>query len=416
MHCSRCSTENPERAKFCLECGSPLTVTGLLHEPYLHPAEAERRQLTCLSCDLVNSVELSERVDPEELRGILATYRRVCTSVVRRFDGHVHDYSGDGIMVYFGFPTAHEDDAQRAVRSGLGIVEAVGQLGRRLSPERGIEGHVRVGIDTGLVVAGAMTAGEGVDPAWAVGVTPNVAARLQCMAATDSVVISAATYRLIAGLFDCRELGFHPIRGISQPMAIYQVLHESGARTRLDVAAKRGLLQMHGRDDELRTLTERWSRARGGHGSVALVVGEPGIGKSRLIRSLQQHVAQSPDSFLIPLAGSPYHTNTAFHAVVELLERVLEFGPEDTVEQRLDKIDGLAAQYGLDRPSVVPPLADLLGVPFHGRYPPLDLPVDRQRQLVIDTLVGICSRGPATSPSSSSSRICTGWTPRRSTC
>src|SRR5829696_3950355 len=191
MHCSNCSTENPTRAKFCLECGSPLTATAIPHEEALRPAEAERRQLTCLSCDLVNSVELSERIDPEELRGILATYRRVCTSVVRRFDGHVHDYSGDGIMVYFGLPTAHEDDAQRAVRSGLGIVEAVGQLSRRLSEDEGIDLHVRVGIDTGLVVAGRMTAGRGVEPASAVGVTPNVAARMQSLAAPDSVVISA---------------------------------------------------------------------------------------------------------------------------------------------------------------------------------------------------------------------------------
>ena len=387
MHCSRCSTENPERAKFCLECGSPLTAP--LPESAGHPAEAERRQLTCLSCDLVNSVELSERVDPEELREILAGYRRVCTTVVRRFDGHVHDYSGDGIMVYFGFPTAHEDDAQRAVRSGLGIVEAVGQLSRRLSSDRGIDLHVRVGIDTGLVVAGAMTGGEGVEPAAAVGVTPNIAARLQSLAAPDSVVISGAAYRLIAGFFDCRELGFQPIRGISQPMAIYQVLHESAARTRLDVAAQRGLPPMHGRDDELRRLTGRWAQARAGQGSVALVVGEPGIGKSRLIRSLQEHVAQSPDAFLIPLASSPYYANTAFHPVVQHVERVLEFAPEDTAEQRLDKIDGLLAQYGLDRPSVVPLLADLLGLPFEDRYPPLDLPTDRQRQLTIDTLVGL---------------------------
>jgi predicted ATPase/class 3 adenylate cyclase len=350
---------------------------------------AERRQLTCLSCDLVNSVELSERVDPEELREILATYRRACTSVVRRFDGHIHDYSGDGIMAYFGLPTAHEDDAQRAVRAALGIVEAVGQLSRSLSSDGGPELHVRVGIDTGLVVAGSMTADEGAGSASAVGVTPNVAARLQSLAAPDSAVISAAAYRLVAGLFDCQELGFRSIRGISRPMAIYRVVHESAARTRLDVAAQRGLPPMRGRDGELRRLTELWTRARAGQGSAALVLGEPGIGKSRLIRALQQHAAQSPDAFLIPLAGSPYHTNTAFHPVVQLLERVLEVAPENTAEQRLDKIDGLLAQYGLDRPSVAPLLAELLGVPSGDRYAPSDLPVDRQRQLTIDTLVGL---------------------------
>ena len=343
--------------------------------------------MTCLFCDLVNSVGLSERLDPEELRETLAAYHRVCGTVVRRFEGHVHNYLGDGIMVYFGFPSAHEDDAQRAVRSGLRIVEAVEQLNSRLQSEYGIDLHVRIGIDTGLVVAGALAADEDVEAA-AVGVPPNIAARLQALAAPDSVVISAAAYRLIAGYFDCRELGFHTIKGISQPMAIYHVLHESGARTRLDVAARRGLPPMQGRDDELATLADRWAQARAGQGSVALMAGEPGIGKSRLIWALQQHVAQSPDAFLIHLDCSPYFMNTAFYPVVQMLERVLEFGLDDT-EQRLDKMDGLLAQYGFDLPAVGPLLARLLAVPFEGRYPPLDLPADRQRQLTIEALVTI---------------------------
>jgi len=370
-------------------------------------AEPERRQLTCLFCDLVNSVGLSERLDPEELRETLAAYHRVCATVVRRFEGHIHDYSGDGIMVFFGFPSAHEDDAQRAVRSGLGIVEAVEQLNSRVQSEYGIDLHVRIGIDTGLVVAGALAADEGLEAtaavgvppniaarlqaleaSAAVGVPPNIAARLQALAAPDSVVISAATYRLIAGFFDCRELGFHTIRGISQPMAIYHVLHQSGARTRLDVAARRGLPPMQGRDDELATLADRWAQARAGQGGVALMAGEPGIGKSRLIWALQQHVAQSPDASLIHLDCSPYFMNTAFYPVVQLLERALEFGLDDT-EQRLDKLDGLLAQYGFDLPTVAPLLARLLAVQFEGRYPPLDLPADRQRQLTIDALIKI---------------------------
>jgi predicted ATPase/class 3 adenylate cyclase len=388
MRCSRCNAENPARAKFCLECGSPLTLVEAA-TPVAVSVGAERRQLTCLFCDLVNSVGLSERLDPEELRETLGAYHRVCASVVRRFEGHIHDYSGDGMMVYFGFPSAHEDDTQRAVRSGLGIVEAVGQLTSRLQSERGIDLHVRIGIDTGLVVAGSIAADEGTEATAAIGAPPNIAARLQALAAPDSVVISAAAYRLIAGYFNCRELGFQAIRGISRPMAIYQVLHESGARTRLDVAAKRGLSPMEGRDGELVTLADRWARARAGQGSVALVAGEPGIGKSRLIWALQQHVAQSPDAFLVHLSCSPYFANTAFYPFVQLLERILEFGPDDTVEQRLDKIDGLLAQYGFDLPTVAPLLARLLAVPFEDRYPPLDLPADRQRQLTIDALVTI---------------------------
>jgi class 3 adenylate cyclase/predicted ATPase len=343
--------------------------------------------MTCLFCDLVNSVGLSERLDPEELREALAAYHRVCATVIRRFEGHTHNYLGDGIMVYFGFPSAHEDDAQRAVRTGLGIVEAVEQLNSRLQAEYGIDLHVRIGIDTGLVVAGALAADEGMEDA-AVGVPPNIAARLQALAAPDSVVISAAAYRLIAGYFDCRELGFHTIRGISQPMAIYHVLHESGARTRLDVAARRGLPPMQGRDGELATLADRWAQARAGQGGVALVAGEPGIGKSRLIWALQQHVAQSPDAFLMHLSCSPYYVNTAFYPVVQQLERVLEFGRDDH-EQHLDKLDGLLAQYGFDLPTVGPLLAGLLAVKFEDRYPPLDLPADRQRQLTIDALITI---------------------------
>ena len=389
MRCLRCNVDNPDNAKFCLECGSPLTLaeTATPRQSEWASAEAERRQMTCLFCDLVNSVGLSERLDPEELRETLAAYHRVCATVIRRFEGHTHNYLGDGIMVYFGFPAAHEDDAQRAVRTGLRIVEAVEQLNSRLQSEYGIDLHVRIGIDTGLVVAGAPAADAGMEDA-AVGVPPNIAARLQALAAPDSVVISAAAYRLISGYFDCRDLGFHIIRGISQPMAIYQVLHESGARTRLDVAARRGLPPMQGRDDELATLADRWAQARAGQGGVALVAGEPGIGKSRLIWALQQHVAQSPDAFVVHLDCSPYFMNTAFYPVVQMLERVLEFGRDDT-GQRLDKLDGLLAQYGLDLPAVGPLLAGLLGVPFEGRYPPLDLPADRQRQLTIDTLITI---------------------------
>jgi predicted ATPase len=203
------------------------------------------------------------------------------------------------------------------------------------------------------------------------------------------VVISAAAYRLIAGYFDCRELGFHSIRGISQPMAVYHVLHESAARTRLDVAVQRGLLPMQGRDTELGRLADRWARARAGHGGVALVAGEPGIGKSRLTWALQQHVAQSPDAFLVRMSCSPYFVNTAFYPLIQHLERILEFGQDDTVEQRLDKIDGFLAQYGFDLPGVVPLLARLLAVPFEDRYPPLELPADRQRQLTIDAIVKI---------------------------
>jgi predicted ATPase/class 3 adenylate cyclase len=392
MRCQSCSAANPARAKFCLECGSPLPVSArnTTRAPVVAEPEAERRQLTCLFCDLESSVELSERLDPEELREVLAAYQHVCATVVRRFEGHIARYFGDGILVYFGFPTAHEDEAERAVRSALGIVEAVGQLNTRLEQSRGIRLKVRIGIHTGLVVAGDIAAGEQLESMAAIGDTPNIAARLQALAAPDSVVISSATYQLVAGYFDCRELGFRPLRGLSQPMAIHQVLHESGARSRLDIAARRGLAPMTGRDTEMAVLANAWQAACAANGSVALVAGEPGIGKSRLMWALHEHVAQSPEAYVVQVSCSPFYVHTAFYPVIDLLERgVLQFESDDPVEQRLDKIEGFLAQYGFDLPQVVPLLAKLLSVAFEDRYPPLDLPADRQKQLTMDALVKI---------------------------
>jgi class 3 adenylate cyclase len=268
VRCANCKATNPRGARFCNECGFALAPSDPVTPPAPLPAgaHAERRQLTCLFCDLENSVQLSERLDPEELREVLAAYQQVCATVIRRFEGHIARYFGDGIMVYFGFPRAHEDEAQRAVRSGLGIVQGVSQLGRRLSRERGIQLRVRIGIHTGLVVAGDIAPGQQLEAMAAIGETPNIAARLQALAEPDSIVISAATYQLIAGYFNCRDLGLRPIRGISQPLAIYQVLEESGARTRLDVAALHGLPPMAGRDAELgvlKTAGDRRPPARG---------------------------------------------------------------------------------------------------------------------------------------------------------
>ncbi|MBV9546840.1 MAG: AAA family ATPase, partial [Chloroflexi bacterium] len=350
--------------------------------------EAERRQLTCLFCDLESSVALSARLDPEELREVIAQYQQVCATVIRRYEGYIARYFGDGILVYFGFPLAHEDEAQRAVRTALGILEAVEQLNARLERDRGIGLHARLGIHTGLVVAGDVGDGHALETMAAIGETPNIAARLQSLASPDSVVISAATFRLIAGYFNCLELGFRTLRGIAEPMPIYQVLNESGARTRLDIASQRGLPPMAGRTVELDSLIEGWRRAGHGDGSLVDIVGEPGIGKSRLIWALEEHVAQAPDASLVKLACSPYYQNTAFYPIVDFLSRiVLQFERDDTVEQRLDKIDGYLTQYGFSLPEVAPVVAELLGVPFEQRYQPLDVPAERRRHMIIDWLV-----------------------------
>lgn len=392
MTCTRCGAANPAHANFCLECGLDLRSQApgaRVTESHSFAGDgAERRQLTCLFSDLENSVQLSERLDPEQLREVLAAYQKVCATVIRRFDGHIARYFGDGILVYFGFPGAHEDDAQRAVLSGVGMVEGVRQLNARLERERGIGLHVRIGIHTGLVVAGDIAPGEALETMAAIGETPNIAARLQALAAPDSVVISAATYRLIAGYFNCEELGFRTLRGISQPMAIYRVLHESGARTRLDVAALGGLSPMKGRDADLQLMTERWHRACDRHGSGVLVVGEPGIGKSRLLWALQEHVAQSPSASLARLTCSPYFQNTAFFPLAELYARdILQFGQSESADQRLDKIEGYLAQYGFPLQEYGPIVADLLSVPHGERYPARDLPADRRRQLTMQWIV-----------------------------
>ena len=390
MRCANCGTSNPGGAKFCLECGRALTTAESAASRLATPAPdaAERRQLTCLFCDLENSVQLSESIDPEELRNILAAYQQVCATVIRRFEGYVARYFGDGILVYFGFPHAHDDEPQRAVRTALGILGGLKQLSSRLERERGIRLRVRVGIHTGLVVAGDIAPGSGLETMAAIGVTPNIAARLQSFAEPDSIVISATTFGLVVGYFDCHELGFHTIRGISEPMAIYQVLHESGARTRLDVAALRGLGRMEGRGVEIAFLTDRWQQACSGHGKAVLVRGEPGIGKSRLLWAMEEHVAQSPEASLVKLSCSPYFQNTAFYPVIEFLERlVLQFNPDDSVSQRLDKIDGYLAQMGLVLEEAVPLLADLLGVAYNERYSTPEVPAGRRRQMTMDLLV-----------------------------
>jgi class 3 adenylate cyclase len=223
--------------------------------------EAECRQLTVLFCDLVDSTAFASRLDPEEWREVVRAYQTACAEVIQRFEGDIAQYLGDGLLVYFGYPQAHEDDAQRAVRTGLGIVDALGQLNVRLVSERGIQVAVRVGIHTDLVVVGQMGSG-GRHEQLALGETPNVAARLQDLAAPDTVVISAATVRLVQGLFECRELGPQTLKGVATPVLVYRVISESGAQSRLEVAGPAGLTPLVGREQEVGLLLERWAKSK----------------------------------------------------------------------------------------------------------------------------------------------------------
>jgi class 3 adenylate cyclase len=249
------------------------------------PPDAERRQLTVMFCDLVDSTKLSSQLDPEEYRDVVRQYQRVCTDVIQRYDGRIAQLLGDGLLVYFSYPQAHEDDAQRAVRAGLGMLAAMGDLNSRLQQAKDIQLGVRLGIHTGLVVVGEMGS-AGRQEQLALGETPNIAARLQGLAAPNILVISDATYRLVQGYFTCQDMGAHALRGVTEAMRLYHVLGESGATSRLEVAQPRGLTPLVGRESEVTLLQERWQQAQSGHGQVVLLTGEAGIGKSRLVQML----------------------------------------------------------------------------------------------------------------------------------
>jgi class 3 adenylate cyclase/predicted ATPase len=360
--------------------------------------DAERRQLTVLFCDLVDSTALAARLDPEELRAVVRAYQDTCAKVIARFEGHIAQYLGDGLLVYFGYPRAHEDDAQRAVRAGLGMVEALGQLTSRLKPDRGVELAVRLGIHTGLVVVGEVGGGTRQEQL-ALGETPNLAARLQGIAAPNTVVISAATVPLLGGFFACESLGTHLLKGFVQPIEVYRVLSESMARSRLEAAGSTGLTPLVGREQEIGLLRERWAQVKDGLGQVVLLSGEAGIGKSRLVQVLQEHVASEPQAWLTPCQCSPYYQNTALYPLIDLLERVaLRFEREEAPEQKLRKLEGFLVPYGLPLAEAVPLFASLLSLPLPADYAPLTMSPERQKQQTLQALLTILLRIAAQQP------------------
>jgi class 3 adenylate cyclase/predicted ATPase len=361
-------------------------------------SSAGRRQLTVLFCDLVGSTDLASRLDPEDLREVVLEYQAICAKVIGRYDGHIAQYLGDGLLVYFGYPRAHEDDAQRAVRTGIGIVDAVVRAQARFLQRWSAPLHVRIGIHTGVVVAGEIGAGPAREDL-AVGQAPNVAARIESIAEPDAVLLSAATERLVAGYFEVQALGPHELKGVSGPVELYRALHESAARTRLEAAAGRGLTPLVGRVAEGDALRSAWARAESGEGQVLLMTGEAGIGKSRLTRMLEEHVAARPDGWFTPVQCSPYHPATALYPFIDLLERViLRFDRDDTPEVRSARLEGWLVESGLDLAATRPLFADLLGLPPSTAYPPLPDTPERQRQATIVTLIEVLTRRAARQP------------------
>jgi len=300
-------------------------------------ADAERRQLTVMFCDLVDSTTLSGQLDPEDLRDVVRAYHQVCSDVITRFDGHIAQLLGDGLLVYFGYPQAHDDDAQRAVRAGLGILAVMDDLNQGLKRAPGIQLAVRIGIHTGLVVVGAM-GDQGRHEHLAMGETPNIAARIQGLAAPNTVAISDATSRLVQGYFACQDLGAHALRGVTEAMRLYHVLGASGATSRLDIAQPRGLTPLVGRESEVTLLLERWEQAKAGHGHVVLLTGDGGLGKSRLVQVLKEHIANEPH-VRWECRSVPYYQNTALYPLTDLWQRTLQWQPDETSGQKLGKLE-----------------------------------------------------------------------------
>ena len=348
--------------------------------------EAERRQLTVLFCDLVDSTLLSSQLDPEDLREVVRAYQAACAEVIQRFEGHIAQYLGDGLLVYFGYPQAHEDDAQRAVRTGLGMVEVMATLNRRLEQRQGVLLAVRVGIHTGLVVVGEM-GGGGRQEQLALGETPNIAARLQALAAPDTVVISAATQRLIQGYFTCHALGSQTLRGVAMPLQVYQVVRATEVQQRFDVVAARGLTPLVGREHEVGLLRERWAQVQAGRGHIVVLSGEAGIGKSRLVQMVKDEVIGAA-TLRIEYRCAPSHQHSALYPVIAHLERVLAWHQDDIPDERLRKLEEALQPYPLPLAEVVPLLAALLSVPLPAdRYPPLTLTPQRQKQKTLEALL-----------------------------
>lgn len=361
--------------------------------PPTHAAEAERRQLTVMFCDLVGSTTLAERIDPEEYREVLSSYQSAARRVIESYDGYIARYMGDGLLVYFGYPQAHEDDAERAVRAGLEIVNAVGSL----DEQHGTDLQVRIGVATGLVVVGDIV-GEGASEERAVlGETPNLAARLQGIASFDEVVLSETTRRLIENRFELDSLGKQTLKGITGKVPAYRALSVRAEASRFEAAHPGKLSTMVGREEEIDLLVRRWQQAEGGEGQVVLLSGEAGIGKSRIVETLSDRIG-AYDPIRLRFQCSPYHANSAAYPFITHLEQTSSIAPSDGTGARLDKLEELLARSTADVARIVPLLGALLSVPTDDRYPPIELTPQVQKERTLDALgdyvVGLSERQP----------------------
>jgi len=356
------------------------------------PHTAERRQLTVMFCDLIGSTELSIRLDPEELRAIIGAYHHCCTELVDRNGGFVAKYMGDGVLAYFGYPVAHEDDAERAIRAGLALVQAV----PKIATDSGTPLQLRIGIATGLVVVGDLIGAGAAQEQGVVGETPNLAARLQSVAAPNSIVIGPTTRGILGNLFEYEDLGRIEVKGFAAPVQVYQVLRPSSVESRFE-ALRTTATPLVGRDEEIELLMRRWHQAKEGDGSVVLISGEPGIGKSRIAQAVQDRLSTEEYTRLRYFC-SPHHQDSALYPITVQLERAAGFRRDDGNEQRLTKLEAALAQATSDLDEAVPLLADLLSIATDHRYPVLSLSPQKRKERLLRTFLaqveGLAARAP----------------------
>ena len=377
-----CGRENPSSKKFCGDCGSPLVrVTP------------ERRQLTVLFCDLVDSTALARRLDPEDLRELIRSYHAACAGAIEPYAGRIAQYLGDGVLVYFGYPNAHEDDAARAVRAGLAILDAIQELN---TGQRAQHLQVRVGIHTGQVVTDRIGAG-GRQEELALGETPNVASRIQEKAEPGTVYLSAATHHLVVGLFESVDQGDYQFKGLATPVRLYRAFAASAASDRFDAAVQTGLTPLVGRQEELALLRARWDQAKEVQGNVAFLSGEPGIGKSRLVRELREQIVDD-GGVVVVFRCSAYYQTSALHPVIDYLNQWLGIASGDSIDTKLMKLRGVLNHYPVPQADAEPLLAALLSWPHPDQGILVALSPQRQRQriqeILIALLVEIANRQP----------------------
>jgi len=341
---------------------------------------AERRQLTVMFCDLVGSTELSSRLDPEDLREVIAAYHRAVAEVVAGFDGFVAKYMGDGVLIYFGYPRAHEDDAERAVRAGLGVIDAVGRL-----DVKSVKLKARVGIATGLVVVGDLIGEGSAQEQSVVGETPNLAARLQALAEPNTIVIAAGTRRLVGDLFEYRDLGVVEVKGIAAPVPAWQVLRPSAVKSRFEALRGSALTPLIGRDEEIDLLLRRWARAEAGDGQIVLISGEPGLGKSRITAAFAERLRAEP-YLRLRYFCSPYHQDSALFPFIDQIGRAAGFASDDMPAGKLEKLEALLARASPPDEDVAL-LTDLVSLPASERHPLPNLSPQRKKERTLEALI-----------------------------